>query len=172
MSRLIQNCDKPFVAAINGHAIGAGVELALACDLLVVANEAKLRFPEISLGTFIGGGAAYTLAARVGLTKAKELILLGEFFSGLAAVSFGLANRAFPATEVLPESLNIAEGLSKMAPVSLRNAKHLLNSARNLEPAAAMELEAEALLACMRTRDWKEGVQAFAEKREPQFTGE
>jgi len=172
VSSLIQNCDKPFVAAVNGHAIGAGLELALACDLLVVADEAKLRFPEISLGTFVGGGAIYTLAARVGLTKAKELIMLGEFFNGAEAVSFGLANWAVPDAEVLPTSLNIAERLSKMAPVSLRHAKRLLNRARHLESDAALELEAEALLACMRTRDWKSGVQAFAEKREPHFTGE
>ncbi len=171
-SKLIQSCGKPCVAAVNGHAIGAGLELALACDLLVVAAEAKLRFPEISLGTFIGGGAIYTLAARVGLSKAKELVMLGEFFSGAEAVAFGLANRATPAAEVLPESLNLAERLSKMAPVSLRHAKRLLNGARHLEPDAALALEAEALLACMRTRDWKEGVRAFAEKREPRFTGE
>ncbi len=172
VSRLIQNCDQPFVAAVNGHAIGAGLELALACDLLVVAEQAKLRFPEISLGTFVGGGAIYTLAARVGLTKAKQLIMLGEFFSGSEAVSFGLANDAVPAAEVVPTSLNIAERLAKMAPVSLRHAKRLLNSARHLEADAALQLEAEALLACMGTSDWKEGVQAFTEKREPHFIGE
>lgn len=170
--RWIQTCRPPVVAAVNGHAIGAGLEMALSADLVIVASEAKLRFPEISLGTFVGGGAIYTLAQRVGLAKAKELILLGEFFTGADAAAMGLANRAVPAADVLPTALDIAARLAAKAPVSMAFAKRLLNRAQHLDPETAMDEEAEALIACMRTKDWKEGIEAFAEKREPQFIGE
>ncbi len=171
-SRLIQNSRPPVVAAVNGHAIGAGLEMALASDFMVVADEAKLRFPEISLGTFVGGGTIYTLTQRVGLAKAKELILLGEFFTGAEAVEFGLANRSAPEALVLPQALDIAERLAAKAPISIRLAKRLLNRAGSLDAETALELEAEALITCMRTKDWEEGIKAFAEAREPRFTGE
>jgi enoyl-CoA hydratase len=140
--------------------------------LVIVASEAKLRFPEISLGTFVGGGTIYTLPRRVGLAAAKELILLGEFFTGADAAAMGLANRAVPAADVLPTALDMAARLAAKAPVSMAFAKRLLNRAHHLDPETAMDLEAEALIACMQTKDWKEGIEAFAEKREPRFIGE
>jgi len=146
--------------------------MALSSDFVIVAHEAKLRFPVISLGTFIGGGTIYTLAQRVGLAKAKELIMLGEFFTGAEAAIMGLANKAVPAADVLPTALDTAARLAAKAPISMAFAKRLLNRAQHLDPETAIDLEAEALITCMRTRDWKEGIQAFAEKREPRFTGE
>ena len=171
-SRLIQNSRQPVIAAVNGHAIGAGLEMALASDFIIAANEAKLRFPEIALGTFIGGGTVYTLAQRVGLAKAKELIMLGEFFTGAEAAAMGLTNRAAPAADVLTQALDVAGQLAARAPISMALAKRLLNRAPYLDAETALDLEAEALIACMRTKDWKEGLKAFAEKREPRFTGE
>ncbi len=170
-ARLIQNCSRPVVAAVNGHAIGAGLEMALSADFIIAASEAKLRFPEISLGTFVGGGAIYTLTQRVGLARAKELIMLGDFFNGADAVAFGLANQSAPADQVLTRALEIAARLAQKAPVSLSFAKRLLNRAGFLDPETAMDLEAEALIACMRTDDWEEGIRAFAEKRDPNFRG-
>ncbi len=99
--RRLQLLSKPIVAAVNGAAVGAGLELALACDLVIVAEDAKLRFPELAFGTFVGGGTTYTLVQRIGLTRAKELIMLAEFFSGREAAEMGLANRAVPADRVL-----------------------------------------------------------------------
>lgn len=171
-SYLIQTCPKPVVAAVNGHAIGAGLELALACDFIIVANDAKLRLPEATLGTFVGGGSVTTLPARVGVARAKELVLLGEFFSGEEAAAMGLANRAVPTDRVVETALEWARRLAARAPISLKFAKRLLNRARHLDPRRAMALEARALLACMATRDWKEGIRAFHEKRDPHFTGE
>lgn len=170
--QLIQNLTKPVIAAVNGHAIGAGLELALSCDFIVVADEGKLRLPEIGLGTFVGGGTTYTLSQRVGLAKAKELILLGRAFSGADAVEMGLANLVVPPDRVVQEALRLAEDLSKKAPISMALAKRLLNRARDMDSETAMRLEAEALLECMDTRDWREGIEAFQEKREPRFTGE
>jgi enoyl-CoA hydratase len=169
--RLLQELRVPVVAAVNGHAIGAGLELALSCDIIVVNEDAKLRFPEIALGTFIGGGTVYTLAQRVGLAKAKELIMLGEFFLGADAQAFGLANRAVPAAEVWDHSMQFAEALAAQAPKSLAFAKQLLRRAQRVDYDTAMALEADALLSCMTTNDWHEGIEAFHEKRSPKFTG-
>jgi enoyl-CoA hydratase len=168
----LQTFPKPVVAAVNGHAIGAGLELALSCDLIVIAREAKLRFPETALGTFVGGGVTYTLAERVGAARARELLLLGEFFTPEQALAMGLANRVVPAERVVPEARDLATKLAANAPVSLRLLKQALHRASPARSRAALALEARALLECMGTRDWAEGVRAFAEKRPPQFVGE
>lgn len=172
VNRRIQTLPKPIVAAVNGHAIGAGLELALSCDVIVVAADAKLRLPELSLGTFVGGGVMYTLAQRVGVAKARELIMLGEFVLGDDAAAMGLANRSVPAEETLDTSKQIAVALAAKAPISMALAKELLDKAQHLDPDRVLELETEALLKCMGTHDWREGVQAFKEKREPDFSGD
>ena len=169
---LLQTVPKPVVAAVNGHAIGAGLELALSCDFVVVAADAKLRLPELSLGTFVGGGLVYTLPQRIGLAKAKEMMMLGECLSGSEAAEIGLANRAVPAEEVFEEATALAEELAKKAPLPMALAKELLYKARHLPAEDSLELEAEALLRCMETLDWREGLEAFKEKREPRYTGE
>lgn len=168
----ILRCDKPVVAAVHGHAIGAGLELALACDLVVVAAEAKLRFPELGLGTFVGGGVTRTLVERVGMTRAKALLLLGDFFSGADAHAFGLANEVAPAAEVPGRARELALELAGKAPRSVAFAKRLLRQAQELPLAAVLEAEAAALAACMATRDWQEGIDAFATRRQPRFTGQ
>jgi enoyl-CoA hydratase len=170
-NRALQRSRKPVIAAVNGHAIGAGLEMALSSDLMVVAADAKLRFPELHLGTFIGGGTSYTLPQRVGTTRAKELLLLGEFFSGADAAGMGLANRSVPADEVLATALKLAERVGAAAPRSVALAKQVLGRASHLRASRTLREEGEALLACMQTADWREGIEAFREKRVPQFTG-
>ncbi len=171
-SLAIQDFSRPTVAAVNGHAIGAGLEIALSCDFVVVAAAAKLRFPEVSLGTFVGGGATYTLSRRVGLPRARELILLCPMFSGEEAVEMGLAYRCVAAQDVADEARDLAARLARMAPISMKHAKRLLYRGWYTDPTSAMALEAEALIECMGTRDWIEGIRAFEEKREPRFRGE
>lgn len=170
-NRLLQTLPKPVIAAVNGHAIGAGLELALSCDMIIVANEAKLRFPEIALGTFLGGGVTYTLAQRVGLAKAKELVFLAEFLEGNEAEALGLVNRSVPSALVLETAFSLAGRLAAMAPRPLALAKRLFDRAGLLDRDAALDHESQALLDCMQTRDWREGVDAFRERREPRFTG-
>lgn len=172
VNRLIQMGPKPVVAAVNGHAIGGGLEMALSSDFMIVAENAKLRFPEISLGTFIGGGTAYTLAERVGVLKARELVYLGDFFLGAEAATMGLAYRAVPTDQVLPAATELAGRLAEKAPISLAWAKRLIGPAGTMKRDEALRLEARALERIFGTRDWKEGVEAFNEKRTPRYTGE
>ncbi len=167
----IQTCAKPVIAAVNGHAIGGGLELALSCDLIVVASEAKLRFPELALGTFVGGGVTYTLERRVGFAKARELLLLADFIGGDDAAAMGLANLSLPAEQVLGAALEWAERVASLAPASVRLAKRLLARAPFMQRAEVLRREALALDAIMGTEDWKEGIRAFHEKREPRYTG-
>lgn len=168
----MQRLSKPIVAAVNGHAIGAGLELALSSDLVVVAEGAKLRLPEIGLGTFVGGGTVCTLPRRVGDLRARELLLLGDFFSPADALAWGLVNRVVAVDAVLSTALELAARLARQAPVSVKHAKRLLARASRMPTRRALDAEAAALLDCMGTRDWREGVDAFAERRAPEFTGE
>lgn len=172
VNRLIQMGPKPVVAAVNGHAIGGGLEMALSSDFMVVAEEAKLRFPEISLGTFIGGGTVYTLADRVGVVKARELVYLGDFFLGAQAAELGVGWKAVPGDQVLDTALELARKLAEKAPLSLAAAKRLIGPAGTMSRDEALRREARALERIFGTRDWKEGVDAFHEKRSPRYTGE
>ena len=167
----LQRCSKPTIAAVNGHAIGGGLELALSCDFIVVASDAKLRFPELALGTFVGGGVTYTLPERVGMARAKELLLLGDFFSGDQAAGIGLALRAAAADQVPAIATALADRLAAQAPIPMAHAKRLLRRARRLSRQAVMAAEAKALAECMATEDWKEGLVAQREKRAPRYQG-
>lgn len=172
VNQFIQMGKVPVVAAVNGHAIGGGLELALSSDFMVVAEEAKLRFPEVSLGTFVGGGTVYTLAERVGVVKARELIYLGDFFLGADAADMGVAYRAVPADDVVSISMDLAGRLAEKAPLSLAYAKRLIGSASTMSRGKALRKEGRALERIFGTRDWQEGVDAFHEKRPPDYTGE
>lgn len=170
-NQLVQTMGTPVVAAVNGHAIGAGLELALSADFAIVAEEAKLRLPEIALGTFLGGGVVYTLAERVGVLKARELIYLGDFFSGAEAARMGVVNRALPAEEVVPAARELATRLARRAPIPLAEAKRLIGPAGNLSREQALAGERAALEEIFRTDDWAEGVAAFREGRAPDYRG-
>ncbi len=169
---LMQSMATPVVAAVNGHAIGAGLELALSADFMIVADDAKLRLPEVALATFIGGGVAYTLAERVGVLKAREIIYFGEFFSGADAAVLGMANRAVSADRVREVAAEWAEKLSGLAPLSLAAAKKLIGPAAERSRSEAMEEERAALDRIFGSADWVEGVAAYHEGRVPEYRGE
>lgn len=168
---LLQLGRVPVVAAVNGHAIGGGLELALSCDFMIVAEDAKLRLPEVALATFIGGGVSYTLAERVGVLKARELIYFGDFFTGADAAAMGVANRAAPSDEVVPLARSWAERLAETAPLSLAAAKRLVGPAAGMSRDDALERERIALERIFGSEDWKEGVEAFRDERPPRYRG-
>ena len=168
--RLLQ-LKRPVVAAVNGFALGAGAELAIASDFLLMARSAQIGLPEISIGNFLGGGVTYLLPRLVGLAKARELVFLGERIDGAEAVRIGLANRVFDDAGFIDSARAFAQRVASKAPLSMQLAKEQLNFAaeRTLDAALATELEGMTFVGT--TRDWQEGIDAFAQKRVPVFEG-
>lgn len=167
--RQIQTMSTPVVAAVHGYALGAGAEIAVSADFLVMAAEAKMGFPEVSIGTFVGGGITHRLPRLVGLRRATDLLILGERFTGEQARDWGLAHMAVPATEVTLAASALAAELASKAPLALARMKEALR--RDDPPETALANEARDLLALMETSDWAEGVAAFADRRDPVFQG-
>lgn len=165
----VQRLGVPVVAAVHGYAVGAGAELAVSADLLLMADDARMRFPEVRLGTFVGGGVTHRLPALVGLRKATELLLLGDWFSGEEAVAFGLAHDAPPSAALDDTARRIADTLAGAAPLSVAAMKRHLAGAGQLDEALAAE--AETLRGLMDTADWREGIAAFTDRRTPDFQG-
>jgi enoyl-CoA hydratase len=169
--RRIVELPKPVIAAVNGPARGAGTELALACDLILMAEDATLALPETGLGTFVGGGATHILPRLVGPARAKELVYTGRIIDGKLAVELGLALACYPVGRVLEEARSLASAIAEKAPISIAFAKEYLQRSPALDFGSALELETKAILACMESADWHEGLAAFSEKRKPKFTG-
>ena len=162
---------KPVIAAVNGAARGAGTELALNCDFLFIADDATIGFPETSLGTFIGGGVTYHITNILNMQKAKELVYTGKILNGREAVEYGLAFRSYPVEIFMDKVMEFASKISEKAPLSMKFAKKLIQKAPFLDLDTVITLEAEAILACMTTEDWHEGIKAFMEKRKPVYKG-
>ena len=168
--RLLQ-LKRPVVAAVNGFALGAGAELAIASDFLLMAQSAQIGLPEISIGNFLGGGVTYLLPRLVGLAKARELVFLGERIKGDEAVRIGLANRSLPDEGFLESAREFAKRIVTKAPLSMQLAKEQLNFAAERTLDAALVAELEGMTFVGTTKDWQEGVDAFAERRTPVFEG-
>lgn len=167
--RRIQDAGMPVIAAVNGYALGAGAEMATSADFVVMAEEAQMGFPEVSIGTFVGGGVTHRLPRLVGMRRATELLLLGNRFTGTQAAAWGLAYACTPSAQLRTVAQDLAEVLAAKAPISLARMKRALRADPSLDE--AFEREAEDLLDVMATRDWAEGVAAFAERRSPAFEG-
>ena len=175
LNRLFSRIDsftKPTIAAMNGHALGGGMEMALACDFRIAVAGAKLGFPEVGLGILPGAGGTQRLPRLVGLGRAKELILTGDPVDAERALELGLVHKVVPREELAAATRELAEKLASRAPVALRLAKAALNlSARvPLDSGLAFEVLSQTVL--FETKDKKEGVSAFLEKRKPRFQGE
>ena len=160
-TRLLQTLPVPVVAAVQGHAIGAGAELALSADVVVVADDLQLAFPEVGLGTFVGGGISQRLPLLVGQLRAKQLLLLERRLHGAELVDWGLATEAVPGDELPRRARALAHELAEKPAISARLAKEALQRAGSMSLDEALVYEAEGLLACMGSDDWSSGVDAF-----------
>lgn len=168
----LMTLKQPVVAAVQGYALGAGAELAIASDFLLMSESAQIGLPEISIGNFLGGGVTVLLPRLVGLAKARELVFLGERIGGQEAVRIGLASRWFPDAGFPDDARAFAKRIATKAPFSMQLAKEQLNFAAESTLDAALRAELEGMVFVGTTRDWQEGVDAFAEKRTPVFRGE
>jgi enoyl-CoA hydratase/carnithine racemase len=162
----------PVIAAINGVALGGGLELSLLCDLRVSAEHALLGFPETTLGIIPGAGGTQRLPRLVGEARAKELLLLGKRISASHALAIGLVNRvARPGTDVLEETLEWIRPISEGAPIAQKMALAAVDAARELELEQGLASEAKLYEQCLVSADRTEALRAFAEKRKPRFSG-
>jgi len=166
----IYEFPKPVIAAVNGYAAGAGAEMSISSDFIVMKASAQLWLPEISIGTHVGGGVTEILPRIVGLAKARELILTGTRIDGTEAHAIGLATRVFDDDSFDDGVREFAALIGSKAPISMRHAKENLNAAQR-DYKSRLTTELNALLECMLTEDWQEGVDAFAGKRDPVFKG-
>jgi methylglutaconyl-CoA hydratase len=170
--RAIEAAPQPFVAALNGAALGGGLELALACDLRVAAETAQLGLPEVSLGIIPGGGGTQRLSRLVGVARAKDLVLTARRTTAAEALAMGLVSRVVPPAALREAALQIAAQIARNAPVSLRQAKRAIDDGFHLPLEEALDLENRLYQDCLGTKDRVEALRAFAEKRPPVFTGE
>ncbi len=170
-TKALYEFPKPTIAAINGPARGAGVEMALNCDFVFMAHDATVALTETSLGTFVGGAVTYNLVRMVGLQAAKEIVYAGSVIDGERAVELGLALRTYPIEALFAEAKAFAELLAARAPVSLQWAKKRLQQMYGFDHDTVLLLEADAVFSCMNTEDWHEGIRSFNEGRAPEFKG-
>lgn len=162
----------PTIAAIDGFALGGGMELALACDIRIASEKAKMGFPEINLGIMPGAGGTIRAARCVGTAAAMELIFTGKIIKADRALSLGLVSQIVPPEKLLEEAEALAQELAGKAPVALRTAKAtILRGAEIADTELAVALESKNWAGLFATADQKEGMRAFLEKRKANFIG-
>jgi len=167
----VWNFQKPTIAMINGYCLGGGCELALACDLRIGADSAKLGQPEVRLGIIPGGGATQRLPRLVGYGKALQLVLTGEIVDAVSAYEIGLLDEIVPGVELRERTLEIARSMAEKSPVTLALAKRALRAAYEMPLSAGLTYERELFALAFATEDKEEGVRAFLEKRPPEWKG-
>jgi enoyl-CoA hydratase len=167
----IETSDKPWIAAVNGFALGGGCELALACDFIYAARGAKLGQPEVSLGILPGFGGTQRLSRRVGVAKAKEMIFTGEMVEAEEALRIGLVDAVVEAGELIGRARKSANKIAEKAPLAIAEAKRAIHHGQSLPLADACALEAHAFASLFDTSDQREGMRAFLEKRTAKFEG-
>ncbi len=166
-----QKLPIPVIAAVNGFALGGGLELALACDFIYASETAKFGLPEITLGLIPGFGGTQRLARIIGKNQARELIFTGRMLSAQDALQMGIVNRVLSPDQLMEETMKTAGGIASKGRVSLNAAKHAVNSGTEVDLASGCEIEIDAFALCFASGDATEGTRAFLEKRKPAFTG-
>jgi enoyl-CoA hydratase/carnithine racemase len=169
--KAIMDCPVPIIAAVNGAAYAGGMELALACDFVYAADHARFALTEVTLGIMPGAAGTQNLPRAVGTRRAKEIILTGAPFTAADALAWGLANRIVPADALMVETLATARRIAANAPISVRQAKKSIDKATELDRASGYAFELEAYNRTIPTEDRQEGINAFNEKRKPNYKG-
>jgi len=167
----IEDSRKPYIAAISGLALGAGLELALVCDLRIMADNAEMGLPEISVGAFPGAGGIDRLPRLIGVTKAKEMILLGSRINADEAYHLGLANKVVPLTSLIDECKNIARQLAQKSPFVLAMDKQAINKGMMMDLQSSLDYSMQCFNVVSKSEDMAEGKKAFQEKRKPVWKG-
>lgn len=167
----IERSARPFIAAVNGFALGGGCELALVCDVILATNTARFGFPEVTIGVIPGFGGTQRLARLIGRNAAKHWVMTGDIYSAEEAQRIGLVYRLFPPEELLESALKIAEKMAGRAPLAVAECKRIINRGIQLPLEYALEAESRAFARLFQTEDQSEGMAAFMAKRKPEFKG-
>ncbi|MCL4804432.1 MAG: enoyl-CoA hydratase/isomerase family protein [Anaerolineae bacterium] len=162
---------KPIIAAVSGFALGGGCELAMACDMIVASETAQFGQPEINLGVIPGAGGTQRMTLAVGKAVAMEMVLNGRYLSAAEALRYGLVNRVYPVEVYLEEAIRLANEIAARAPVAVRLAKEAVNAAFEMPLRAGLDHERRLFYLLFGTADQKEGMDAFVNKRKPNWSG-
>ena len=168
---LLEALPFPVIAVVQGFALGGGLELALACDILLLEENSKIGLPEVTLGLFPSFGGTQRLTRAVGFYKAKEMIFSGSFYTAEEAYIMGLANAVLPQEKLLKKIEEYSQLFQKRGPLAIAQAKKLIQKSASLSLESALELEAKEFGLLFDKQDSKEGMKAFIEKRPPNFKG-
>ncbi|MFQ5567243.1 MAG: enoyl-CoA hydratase-related protein [Paracoccaceae bacterium] len=171
MIRAMHATPVPVIAAVNGVAMGGGLEIALACDFIYAAGHARFAFPEVTRGIMPGAAGPQNLPRACGVRRAKEIVLTGAPFSAAQALEWGIVNRVCASEALMAEALATARVIAANAPIGVRAAKQALDKATELDRASGYDFEIAAYNLTVPTEDRLEGVRAFNEKRKPAFKG-
>ncbi len=162
----------PVIAAVNGYALGGGMEMALGCDFIYASDNAAFGLPEITLGLIPGFGGTQRLARLIGANQARELIYTGRMIKAEEARVLGIVNKVVPAAALMNEVTLVAAGIAAKSRVALRAAKQAVGTGLNADLATGLRIEQDAFAICVSCRDAKEGTAAFLEKRKPLFSSQ
>lgn len=168
----IINFHKPVIAAVNGNALAGGCEITLACDIRIASETAIFGLPECTLGIIPSGGGTQLFPRIIGDALAREYIFTGGRIDARTAERIGLVNRVVPPEQLMDTCIELAERMKKVPPISLKLAKRAINRSREVGLHEGFVFEAQAYLVCIPTKDRQEALKAFAEKRQPRFSGE
>jgi len=168
---LIEKMTKPVIAAVNGYALGGGLELALACDFIYASEKARLGFPEVTLGIMPGFGGTQNLARLIGPNKANELIFTGRMVTADKALAWGIVNALFAPEELLAKAKETAAAIAAVGSLGVAYAKDAIANGLNMTKEDGFRYEASLFGVLFATEDQKEGMGAFVEKRKPGFKG-
>jgi enoyl-CoA hydratase/carnithine racemase len=169
--RLVSIMEKPYVAAVNGAAVGAGMDMASMCDMRFASDAARFGMTYVRVGLIPGDGGCYFLPRIVGMAKALDLIWSGRIFNAQEAFDMGYVNAVVPPDELMSYTRDYAARLVKGPAVAIQQAKRLAYRSQELSLDAALDLAQQAMFIAQSTEDSREGPRAFAEKREPEFKG-
>jgi len=167
----LENLHVPVIAAVNGYALGAGLELALACSIRICSEMAQFGAPEVKLGIIPGDGGTQRLPRLVGQGRAMEMIITGDFIDAQEAYRIGLVNKVFPPEKLMEEAMGLANKIASRPPLAVRYAKEAVNRSQEGDSVSGFALESYLHALSCSTEDKKEGVSAFLEKRKGKFKG-
>ena len=171
VTNIISNLKKPVIAVIDGFCLGGGLELAMSCDLRIASDRSKLGQPEINIGIIPGAGGTQRLTRLIGEGRAMEMILTGRMITAEEAFRYGIINFVYDSDDLMDEAMKIANTIGEKSKYAVERAKKSVKAVSEMKLEDGLKLEREMFIECLNSEDGEEGINAFIEKRKPNFKG-